>query len=56
VPGKAQEDAKSVRSGSMESLSEVAAFKVCREWQHVKSVGSGSIESLSEVAACKFFR
>ena len=42
--------------GSMESLSEVASFKVCWEWQHVKSVGSGSMESLSEVAACKFCR
>ena len=28
---------------SMESLSEVAASKVCWEWQHLKSVGCGSI-------------
>ena len=34
---------KSVGSGSMESLSGVAACKAFWEWQHVKSVGSGSM-------------
>ncbi len=47
MPGKAQEDGKSVGSGSMESLSEVAACKFCRKWQHVKSARSGSKLSLS---------
>ena len=43
VPWKAQEDAKSAGSGSIQSLSGVTASKVCQKWQHPKSVGSGSI-------------
>ena len=56
MPAKAQEDVKSDGSGSMQSLSGVAASKVCWEWQHLKSVGSGSIQSLSGVAASKVCR
>ena len=41
------------RRRKMQSLSGVAACKVCQKWQHVKSVRSGSMESLSEVAAYK---
>ena len=41
------------RRRKMESLSDVAAWKVCQKWQHGKSVGSGSMESLLEVAAYK---
>ena len=35
------------RRRKMESLLEVAAWKVCRKWQHGKSVGIGSMRSLS---------
>ena len=38
------------RHRKMQSLSEVAAWKVCRKWQHGKSVGNGSMQSLLELA------
>ena len=48
VPGNAQEDVKSVRSGSMQSLLEVAASKVCRKWQHRSlSLEGQNLRSLS---------
>ena len=53
--GRRRKTVKSVGSDGIESLSEVAAGKVCREWQQVKSVigRTASNKSVSGMAAQK---